>query len=310
MKRVIFMVSLLFFALIFSITNAATVRVVEIKKITTGGKYSAPQWSPDGTKIYASGDRGSLVAMNSDGSNVTTLIEGDGFARKFAISPDGTKILYEYKDAVWIMNSDGSGKKELAPPRACDPLWSKDGKFLAYSCKGGWIANADGSNQRYIARGIIEAFLDNKVLFSAFRQNAFYLYSIGINQQNESLLLKASIDNLRVSPDGSKIYYTNGGTFSFDLQTKTKIELGRNISSIDLSNDGKRIAYNYRLEDGHSAETLVSDIWIMNSDGTEKVQVTNTPDVHEKSPQWSPDGGKIIFCDEDGELYIATLEFQ
>jgi dipeptidyl aminopeptidase/acylaminoacyl peptidase len=51
--------SFLFFALIFSAANAETVKIVEIKKITTGGKYSKPQWSPDGTKIYASGDKGS-----------------------------------------------------------------------------------------------------------------------------------------------------------------------------------------------------------------------------------------------------------
>ena len=93
MKKFSFIISFLFFVLIFSAANAETVKIVEIKKITTGGKYSASQWSPDGTKIYALGDKGSLVVMNSDGSNIAILVVGDGFARKFAISPAGTKIL-------------------------------------------------------------------------------------------------------------------------------------------------------------------------------------------------------------------------
>ena len=34
----------------------------------------------------------------------------------------------------------------------------------------------------------------------------------------------------------------------------------------------------------------------MNPDGTGKVNVTQTPDVDEYSPAWSPDGSQIVFA--------------
>jgi len=37
------------------------------------------------------------------------------------------------------------------------------------------------------------------------------------------------------------------------------------------------------------------DIWVMNADGTGRVNLTNTTDEHEESPAWSPDGTQIAY---------------
>jgi len=38
------------------------------------------------------------------------------------------------------------------------------------------------------------------------------------------------------------------------------------------------------------------DLWIMNSDGSQKENLTNTQDSQEWFPQWSGKGKKILFC--------------
>jgi dipeptidyl aminopeptidase/acylaminoacyl peptidase len=37
------------------------------------------------------------------------------------------------------------------------------------------------------------------------------------------------------------------------------------------------------------------DIWVMDADGTNQTNLTNTPDINERDPAWSPDGTKIAF---------------
>lgn len=57
------------------------------------------------------------------------------------------------------------------------------------------------------------------------------------------------------------------------------------------------------------------EIFVMNADGSEPVNLTNTPREHEHYPQISPDGSKICFSVDDGEgrdairsLYVMDIK--
>lgn len=41
------------------------------------------------------------------------------------------------------------------------------------------------------------------------------------------------------------------------------------------------------------------DIWVMQSDGTGQTNLTNTPDLNETNPAWSPDGSRIAYMEGD-----------
>ncbi|HEV2393397.1 MAG TPA: hypothetical protein VG146_13675 [Verrucomicrobiae bacterium] len=56
------------------------------------------------------------------------------------------------------------------------------------------------------------------------------------------------------------------------------------------------------------------EIFVMNADGSNPVNLTRTPNVHEHYPQISPDGRKICFCVDEGEgrdavrsLYVMDI---
>jgi Tol biopolymer transport system component len=65
---------------------------------------------------------------------------------------------------------------------------------------------------------------------------------------------------------------------------------------------------------GQIAYEFEGDIWVMEADGTNQVNITNTPDAQEYDPVWSPDGARIAFIsnrltetDPDGNFEIYAM---
>jgi Tol biopolymer transport system component len=60
------------------------------------------------------------------------------------------------------------------------------------------------------------------------------------------------------------------------------------------SPDGTKLAY-----------VSFPGIWVVNADGTGKVQLTDHP--RDEMPDWSPDGSKIAFTTDDSDIWVGTL---
>ncbi|HEX7593299.1 MAG TPA: LpqB family beta-propeller domain-containing protein, partial [Anaerolineae bacterium] len=75
-------------------------------------------------------------------------------------SPDGKQLVFVRDDALWIVQADGTGARELTdhPAGNTDPRWSPDGTRIAfYSRRRGWehlwTIAPDGSALTQITRG-------------------------------------------------------------------------------------------------------------------------------------------------------------
>ena len=99
----------------------------------------------------------------------------------------------------------------------------------------------------------------------------------------------------------TEIYEMNLG----NRQTKQLTHLEREIGSPEISPDSKFIAFTYR------ASNNISQVWIMNRDGSDPHEFYSSSSQEAHDPTWSPDGTQILFAmgrGENNKLYVIDFD--
>jgi len=121
--------------------------------------HDAPQFQATSARDPKKNEIG---LMNPDGSGMVLL---HVYGTDPSLSPDGAKIAYcSLKESqyfqIFVMNVDGTGSRRLTSfdnGDACGPVWSHDGKKIAFYAfalpnpnrnPGVWVMEADGSNPK------------------------------------------------------------------------------------------------------------------------------------------------------------------
>lgn len=200
----------------------------------------------------------------------------------------------DYNDEVYVMNADGSDRRNLTNHPSDDgtACWSPDGQLIVFT------SNRDGNDEVYV------------------------MNADGSNPKNLTNN-PSSDDDPRWSPDGRLIAFTtdrDGNPEVYNSEVYVMNADGsnpRNLSQRDgpdadpvWSPDGQWIAY-YSLRD----ET--AEINVMNADGSEKRNLTRVPNAPADygwlfPQQWSPDGSMILITSmRDGggwNIYVIDAD--
>ncbi|MFH1539303.1 MAG: flagellin [bacterium] len=262
-------------------TDGTGINFLQNSSITTG---AGPKISGDGNKVVFIPNLapGFLYSINSDGSGLTqittttsllTTRNGD------PITSDGTKVVYSRAPAgdidVYIANTDGTGEVQLT------------------------TAVGDDDEAAISASG-------NKIVFVSNRVGNDDIFVVNPNGTGElQLTTNAGVDTMpSISGDGSKVVFTSdmaGGSNIFIINSDgsglTQLTTTGDVSNAVISEDGTKISY----------VTAAGQLWRMDSDGSNKILVSNLAFPGSEAMDISADGEKISFRG-GAELYLASID--
>ena len=271
-----------------------------------------PVFSPDGNKIAYTKTSYQGIWIYDLLSQTTKQITDEaaaGFAFKW--SADSKSILTrvaKYEDmrrynAVKIFNIETSESIQLSDYRTMMPYlpqWIEGDTKVLLPVKGKdeiYLTGKEKNNNIY----------NNIVAFE--KNNKVVVNNLDNNSENTFEPIKdGEYINLSTSPDRSKIVFEvlGGNMFVMNIDGTNLIDLGIGDNP-RWSSDNKKITYMITTDDGY--DFTGSDIFIINSDGANKTNLTNTKELLEMNPSFSSDGKSIVFdVVNDGSIYLMNIE--
>lgn len=229
-------------------------------------------------------------------------------------------------DRIYVVEPNGHGLRALTSARldAVDPVWSPDGKQIAYiagQLDGLYVMNYDGSRKHLVSNGAGPLGGATRPTWSpdgkrllfyvrTFTGHALYV----VDADGTHLHRLSSVDSYDPawSPRGDLIAVTLHGNRIAELnaagaEVRVLTHRGFCAEWPTWSPDGKKIAY--AVSRGSCANP--SSIHVVDVDGSHDEALTHHRfGTFDQSPAWSPNGGAIAFQCAGGPIFGAICVFK
>ncbi len=308
MKNSLTIFFLLLAPLLFAQTNSPIYLTGSIEDISM-----SPVFSPDGNKIAytKAGYKGIWIYdLTLNSSKQITDEMAAGFGYKW--SSDSKSILTrvaKYEDlkrynAVKVFNVDSDQSSQLTDYKSMMPYlpeWTEgDAKVLLPTRDNFEIYLTGKPKLQYRNNSEKSFFLkDDKIIAEDATTNKLDYFEP---------IKDAQYINFSISPDRTKIVFEvmGGNIFVMNVDGTNLTDLGKGNRPRWSSDSGKLI---YMIAEDDGQDYTGSDIYTINIDGTQKINLTNTRDRIEMNPSFSPEGKKIVFdVINDGSIYLMNIE--
>jgi tricorn protease len=320
-----------------------------VRLTSSPGQEADPAFSPDGTQIAFTGEYDGNVdvfVMPAEGGVPKRLTWHPAADVVLGWTPDGKRILfsssrtaYSRFNEMFNVPAEGGAEEKLPLPTGYEASVSPDGQSIAYgpvqrafamwkNYRGGmttriWLARLSDSTITKVPRTNSNDFnpmwAGDRVFFLSDRNGPATLFYYDIKSKavreaipNQGLDFKSA----SLGPDAI-VYEQFGGINLYDLKTgKTKpvpirvegdlpeirariVNVSGRLGSGAVSPNGARAVFAPRGE-----------IITVPAEKGDPRNLTNTPGVMEREPQWSPDGKRIAYLSDDSGEYALHLRPQ
>ncbi len=255
-------------------------------------------------------------------------------------SPKENKIVWETDSlgnwTIWIMNDDGSDKKQLTSENVISgwPSWSPDGQQLTYwsydptsKTTDIWKMNNDGTSKaRLTTDGTFKGSPQwsprgDRIAYTANTTGNTEVYIINTNGTGERQITHNHTSTHFVTtlitwhPDGQRLYYqvitsplppntfpTITGDDVFEEIFVVNVDTGYEANLTPQLHDYVRSVSSDGKKMAYiSLRSPNYGLWIMNTDGTNQTRLT-WDGKGDRAPRFSPDGKKIVYWSADFEI--------
>ena len=305
----------------------------ETQLTSNGGNNMQPHWSPDGNWVaFHSRSLGGIWVVSSHGGQPQQVAQTGSSP---AWAPDSQQLVFTSdtggfaeQGMLFTVRRDGSALKQLTtleqtPGGAVAPVWSHNGKFIAFVNSFGGVGTKAGVFLLSVGDGrirqIYAEWFQNRPQFA---QEDDALYWIG-RTLGEASIRRIGIDPRTGEPRGDMtvvrtieglgegLSISPGGVVAFgsaqDDDNLWRLDLNSTDEPRRVTNDTVRnlhpmvssqgrIAF-ARLSDGHP-----SAVWLMNADGSGAEVLL--PGMAGNHPQWSRDGSRVMVVGREKVVWV------
>jgi len=322
----------------------------EATRLTVGsGIETNPFFSPDGSQIAFSGEYDGSVdvfVMPAAGGTPKRLTWHPAADNVLGWSPDGKRILfgsmrnsYSRFAELFTVDLEGHFPSKVDLPMGFEGAYSPDGSQLAYvpvsrafnawkRYRGGlatpvWIANLSTGRIAKVPRTDSNDFnpmwIGQKIYFLSDRNGPATLFSYDPQtKQVKQLVDNRGLDlkSAGAGPEGI-VYEQFGALHTYDLNSGKSKPLAVRLTADLLELRPRMVDISRRLRNAHISPSGAravfegrGEIISVPAEKGDPRNLTNSPDVMEREPVWSPDGKTIAYFSDESGAYELHLRPQ